>query len=128
MSDNITKLLLVLPLLLIGQETGKEMFNQSKSRVVQDHINKDNTLAAQFRIAQLQLDYRVFTVLNFKVLCKRTRHCWMKHVASVCTPCCTLGRVIGSCYAKFETSQTFCHAQTDATTTFFDQQCCVRRH
>ena len=38
------------------------------------------------------------------------------HVASVCTPCCMLLRVVGSCCAKFETGQTFRYVQTDATT------------
>ena len=31
------------------------------------------------------------------------QHCWMLHVASVCTPRCMLLRVVGSCYAKIET-------------------------
>ena len=31
----------------------------------------------------------------------------MLHVTSVCTPCCVLLPVVESCYAKFETSQTF---------------------
>ena len=31
----------------------------------------------------------------------------MLHVASVCTPCCILLRVVMSCCAKFETSQPF---------------------
>ena len=31
----------------------------------------------------------------------------MLHVASVCTPCCMLLRVVGSCCAKFETIHTF---------------------
>ena len=34
-------------------------------------------------------------------------NCWMLHVASVCTPCCMLLSVVGSCCAKFETGQTF---------------------
>ena len=51
-----------------------------------------------------------------KAPCKRTQHCWMWHVASVCTPCCMLLRVVGSCCAKFETGQTFSYVQTDATT------------
>ena len=34
----------------------------------------------------------------------------------VCTPCCMLLRVVGSCCAKFETSQTFSYVQKDATT------------
>ena len=32
---------------------------------------------------------------------------WMLLVLSVCTPCCMLLHVVGSCYAKFETSRTF---------------------
>ena len=36
-----------------------------------------------------------------------SQHCWILHVASVCTPCCMLLRVVGSCCAKFETGQTF---------------------
>ena len=39
--------------------------------------------------------------------CKRTQHCWMLHVASVCTPCCMLLDVVVCCCAKFETGQTF---------------------
>ena len=33
------------------------------------------------------------------------QHCWMLHVASICTPCCM--HVVRSCRAKFETGQTF---------------------
>ena len=39
--------------------------------------------------------------------CKRTQHCWMLHVASVCTPSCMLLDVVACCCAKFETGQTF---------------------
>ena len=39
--------------------------------------------------------------------CKRTQHCWMLHVASICTPCCMLLDVVACCCAEFETSQTF---------------------
>ena len=70
------KLILALLLLLTGRETGKQMFNQSKSRVVQDHSNQENPLGAQFRIALLQLDYTVFTVLNFKAPCKKKQGSW----------------------------------------------------
>ena len=38
---------------------------------------------------------------------KNSQHCWMLHVASVCTPCCMLLDVVACCCAKFETSQTF---------------------
>ena len=63
---------------------------------------------------------------------KRTKHCWpttlnilwMLHVASVCTPCCMLLCVVGSCCTKFETDQTFSYVQTDATTpNKLGQQC-----
>ena len=37
----------------------------------------------------------------------QTEHCWMSHVASVCTPCCMLLDVVACCCAKFETGQTF---------------------
>ena len=53
-------------------------------------------------------------ILNFRILsplpkapCKRTQHCWMLHVASVCTPCCMFLDVVACCCAKFETGQTF---------------------
>ena len=35
---------------------------------------------------------RLFPANNFQ-------HCWILHVASVCTPCCMLLRVVGSCLA-----------------------------
>ena len=56
-------------------------------------------------------------VLTYKVLgCVQTgatlltnnsQHCWMLHVASVCTPCYMLLDVVACCCAKFETGQTF---------------------
>ena len=64
-----------------------------------------------------------------------TRHCWPTspkivgcYVASVRTPCCMLLRVIGSCYAKYETGQTFSHVQTDATSPNNVGSCWVRLH
>ena len=50
------------------------------------------------------------------LLANSPKLCWMLRVASVCTPCCMLVHVIGSCCAKFETDQTFSYVQTDATT------------
>ena len=41
------------------------------------------------------------------LLANNFQHCWMLHVASVCTPCCMLLYVVGSCCAKSETSQTY---------------------
>ena len=37
---------------------------------------------------------------------QRSQHWWAQHVASVCTPCCVLLRLVGSCWMKFETGQT----------------------
>ena len=45
----------------------------------------------------------------------RSQHCWMLHVASICTPCRMLLDVVSCCCTKFETSQTFSPVQTDAT-------------
>ena len=41
------------------------------------------------------------------LLASNSQHCWMLHVASICTPFCMLLRVVGSCCAKLETGQTF---------------------
>ena len=35
------------------------------------------------------------------------QHCWLSYVASFCTHCYMLLRVVGSCCAKFDTSKTF---------------------
>ena len=40
-------------------------------------------------------------------LANNSQHCWMLHVASVCTPCCMLLDVVACCWVKFETGQTF---------------------
>ena len=47
------------------------------------------------------------TVLWSKAEYKRTQHCWMLHVRSVCTPCCMLLDGIGCCCVKFEIGQIF---------------------
>ena len=49
------------------------------------------------------------------LLANNCQYCRVLHVASVCTPCCMLLRVVGSCCAKLETGQTFSYVQTDAT-------------
>ena len=41
------------------------------------------------------------------LLANNSQHCWVLHVASVCTPCCMLLDVVACCCAKFETGQTF---------------------
>ena len=40
------------------------------------------------------------------LLANNSQHCWMLHIASVCTPCFMLLDVAACCCAKFETSQT----------------------
>ena len=40
-------------------------------------------------------------------MASNSQHCWMLRVASFCTPCCMLLRIVESCCAKFETGQTF---------------------
>ena len=49
------------------------------------------------------------------LLANNSQYCWMLHVTSVCTPCCMLMSVVGSCYEKCEAGQTFSHVQTNAT-------------
>ena len=48
--------------------------------------------------------------------CKQTQHCWMLNVASVCTPCCVLLRVVASVCALLQT-------RTQQIPTSLDQQC-----
>ena len=40
------------------------------------------------------------------LLANNSQHCWMLHIASVCSPCFMLLDVAACCCAKFETSQT----------------------
>ena len=44
--------------------------------------------------------------MDVTLLTNNSQHCWMLHVASVCTPCCMLLDVVACCCAKFETGQT----------------------
>ena len=66
------------------------------------------------------------------LLTKDSQHCWMLHVASVCTPCCMLLDVVSCCCAKFETGQTF--QPTTPNSSFVRdrrrvaQQCWIRLH
>ena len=52
-----------------------------------------------------------------RLLANETQHCWAQHVASVCTPCCVLLRLVGSCRMKFETGQTSSNNFQQAATT-----------
>ena len=66
------------------------------------------------------------------LLVNNSQHCWMLHVASVCTPCCMLLDVVSCCCAKFETGQTF--QPTTPNSSFVRdrrrvaQQCWIRLH
>ena len=46
------------------------------------------------------------TLTDATWLTNNSQHCWMLHVASVCTSCCM--HVVGSFCAKFETGKTCC--------------------
>ena len=59
------------------------------------------------RVNLLYIFLSTISQVTAKSPVQRTQHCWMLHVASVCTPCCMLLSVVGSCCAKFETGQTF---------------------
>ena len=66
------------------------------------------------------------------LLANNSQHCWMLHVASVCTPCCMLLDVVACCCAKFEPVKLFsqqlptflllCDRRSVA------QQCWIRLH
>ena len=43
--------------------------------------------------------------MDTTLLAKNSQHCWILHVASVCTACCMLLHFVGSCCAKFEVGQ-----------------------
>ena len=49
----------------------------------------------------MQTDATLFPANN-------SQHCWMLHVVSVCTPCCMLLRVVGSCCIRLHTSVQQC--------------------
>ena len=66
------------------------------------------------------------------LLANNSQHCWMLHVASVCTPRCMLLDVVACYWAKFETGQTF--QPTTPNISFVPwspkctQQCWIRLH
>ena len=66
------------------------------------------------------------------LLANNSHHCWMLHVASICTPCCILLDVVACCCAKFETVKLFSQ-QLPTFLLFRDcrsvaQQCWIRLH
>ena len=66
------------------------------------------------------------------LLANNSQHCWMLHVASVCTPCCMLLDVVACCCAKFEPVKLFSQ-QLPTFLLFRDrwnvaQQCWIRLH
>ena len=70
--------------------------------------------------------------MDATLLAKNSQHCWMLHVASVCTPCCMLLDVVACCCAKFETGKLFSQ-QLPTFLLFRDrrsvaQQCWIRLH
>ena len=72
----------------------------------------------------------LYRVMN-KAPCEQTQQCCQQLPTLLdVTPCVLLHillRVVGSCFAKFETGQTFIYVQTDATTPIIivGHQCCT---
>ena len=71
----------------------------------------------------------VIKVWSSEAPCKRAQYCWMLHVASVCTPCCMLFRVVAQSLKPFKrycqqlpTFLLFCDSRSVA------QQCWIRLH
>ena len=59
------------------------------------------------------------------LLANLSHHCWMLHLASVCTPCCTLLRFVESCSQKLENGGTCKRTQQLSN---LGQQCCIGLH
>ena len=91
-----------------------------------------------YRVETGNYDYRYDFAFISIAPCKHrngrniAQYCWMLLVLSVCTPCCMLLRVVGSCYAKFETSRTFEPTTPNICFVLWlpkhEQQCWIRLH
>ena len=59
-------------------------------------MRRESKLPAWFLFSAVNLNsaYKRLSLFKYKAACKRTQHCWMLHVASVCTPCCMLLDVV----------------------------------
>ena len=100
--------------------------------MISDHFN-----VKRFALNQKDKKYLTRGILSSvrtdaTLLANNSQHCWMLHVASVCTPCYMLLDVVACCCAKFETGQTF-QPTTPTFLLFLDrrsvaQQCWIRLH
>ena len=106
------------------------------SRIVLVHVSWSELIHRQFFFPildqRLVTWYRdIFprtnsTLPSTTLLANLSQHCWMLHVASVCTPCCTLLRFVESCSAKFEKGQTFSiRANKRNNSQHLGKQCCI---
>ena len=87
------------------------------SRILFGVVTASSTECADYCVSVWIERYVEPTHANARnMLAINSQHCCMLHVASLCTPCCKLLRVVGSCCAKFETGQTFSYVQMDTTT------------
>ena len=52
-------------------------------------MRRESKLPAWFLFSAVNLNsaYKRLSLFKYKAAFKRTQHCWMLHVASVCTPC-----------------------------------------
>ena len=62
------------------------------------------------------------------LLANNSQNCWMLHVTSVCTPCCMLLGVVGSCCAKFEIEPPTPNISFVPWSPKLAQQCWIRLH
>ena len=60
------------------------------------HIKRGNfTCVCFFPAATLVPPFSLLSQTDVTLLANNSQHCWMLHVASVCTPCCMLLNVVG---------------------------------
>ena len=63
--------------------------------------------------------------MNATLLGNNSQHCWILHVASICTPCCMLLCIACSCCEKFETSQTYEPTMPNISLVLWSPKCCA---
>ena len=78
----------------------------SQSSINQDAVSKDLKSICH-HICFIKVSRQIYDGWIYQAPWKRTQHCWMLHVASVCTHCCMLLLVVGRCCTKFKNNQTF---------------------
>ena len=70
-------------------------------------LSRHKFAAIDFYSGTLYQGYFSLVQTDATLLANNSQHCWMLHVASVCTPYCMLLDVVACRCSKFETGQTF---------------------